>query len=115
MELVQKTFKPEFLNRLDQIIMYEALSKQELAKIVDLQLNLAQKRLQKQGITLIITTKLKNYLAAQGYDPIYGARSLKRLIQTKILDPLALQIIGSDSKDKKTITADMKNKKISFT
>jgi ATP-dependent Clp protease ATP-binding subunit ClpB len=98
--LVQNTFPPEFLNRLDQIIMYEPLSKADLTKIVDLQLEKVKIRLSKQKIGLLVSETAKTYLVKVGYDPIYGARPLKRLIQTEILDPLAMMILDGNLEGK---------------
>lgn len=113
-QLLRETFPPEFLNRLDQIIMYEPLTKSELAQIVTIQLEKVVHRLAKQAIKLEISPKAKLYLADAGYDPIYGARPLKRLIQTEILDPLALKLL-EDNLQNKTITIDVNSNKLSLT
>lgn len=112
-KLVQETFPPEFINRLDQIIMYEPLNKHELSTIVDLQLALLQQRLSDKHILLEVTQKAKDYIAELGYDPIYGARPLKRVIQTEILDPLALLILEKDL-DGKKVSIDKKADKLSI-
>jgi ATP-dependent Clp protease ATP-binding subunit ClpB len=110
-ELIRNTLPPEFINRLDQIIIYEPLKASELEKIVDIQLASVKKRLQDKGITLEISKKASAYLARVGYDPIYGARPLKRLIQTEILDPLALMILEDDLGGK-TIQVDATDTKL---
>lgn len=94
--LVQKVFPPEFINRLDQIIIYEPLTSKQLADIVDIQLEAVSKRLAKHQVSLKIDAAAKQYLAEVGYDPIYGARPLKRLIQTEILDPLSLIMLDHE-------------------
>ncbi len=91
--LVQNTYPPEFINRLDQVIIYEPLKKSEIMQIAEMQINKIQKRLQQDGIKLSVTKEAKKLLAEEGYDPIYGARPLKRVIQTQLLDPLALIIL----------------------
>ncbi|WP_110206900.1 ATP-dependent chaperone ClpB [Nocardioides daejeonensis] len=94
MGVVRGHFKPEFLNRLDEIVLFEALSKEALTHIVDLQLGLLEKRLAVRRITISVTDEAKTWLADHGYDPAYGARPLRRLIQTAIGDPLARLLIA---------------------
>lgn len=95
-ELIRNTLPPEFINRLDQIIIYEPLKASELEQIVAIQVNEVKNRLQDKSIELDLSERAQKYLARVGYDPIYGARPLKRLIQTEILDPLALMILEND-------------------
>lgn len=90
---LKEQFKPEFLNRIDDIIIFHPLNKKVLQQIVNLQLNALQKRLDEKNIKLKISNDVKTYLTEKGFDPIYGARPLKRIIQNEILDELALQII----------------------
>lgn len=92
-ERLRATFKPEFLNRIDDIVIFHPLSQKVLLSIVDLQLERVTGRLSTQGIHLRFTTKIKQWLVQKGYDPLYGARPLKRLIQTVILDPLAFDLL----------------------
>ena len=91
--ILKETFRPEFLNRVDQLVIFNRLSKEGIAKIVELQLNKLSDRLLSKGYEVTFANSIKEYIAALGYDPIYGARPLKRLIQNKIEDELALQII----------------------
>ncbi len=91
-----KYFRPEFLNRVDDIVTFEALGKEHLRKIVDLQLADVTARLHTKGVKLTITDEAKDYLVARGYDPAFGARPLKRVIQSELLDPLALQMIAQE-------------------
>ena len=93
MEALRERFKPEFLNRIDEIITFKPLGQKEITTIVDLQLEIVKKRLEKKKINLEIDQKAKKYLAKKGYSPDFGARPLKRVIQTELLDPLAMQII----------------------
>ncbi len=106
-DLIRSTFPPEFINRLDQIVMFEPLTRNQIIKIVDLQIQELQNRLVNQNLKLKVSNEAKEYLANTGYDPIYGARPLKRLIQTEILDPASLLILDEQIKNG-TITVDAK-------
>ena len=104
MAVVRTTFKPEFLNRLDDVVLFDALSTDELARIVELQVALLDERLADRRIHLDVTDDARQWLAREGYDPAYGARPLRRLIQTAIGDPLARLLIGGEVKDGDTVT-----------
>ncbi|GAA5107164.1 ATP-dependent chaperone ClpB [Alloalcanivorax gelatiniphagus] len=106
MGVVRAHFKPEFLNRLDEVVMFEALSKDDLAHIVDLQLALLEQRLAVRRITISVTDAARAWLAETGYDPAYGARPLRRLIQSAIGDPLARKLIAGEVTDGGTVTVD---------
>ncbi|MDH5504468.1 MAG: ATP-dependent chaperone ClpB [Acidimicrobiia bacterium] len=93
MDVVRSHFRPEFLNRVDDLIVFHRLTREHLRKIVEIQLGLVQKRLADRAITLDMTDAGLDWLADQGYDPAYGARPLKRLIQTAIANPLAIKIL----------------------
>ena len=93
MEALRATFKPEFLNRIDDIIMFSALKLEDIYKIVDIQMRLIDKRLGERKLSIELTEKAKKYIAEQGYSPVYGARPLKRSLQKLILDPLAMEIL----------------------
>ena len=112
METLKKHFRPEFLNRLDEIIIFNALKKDEIEKIVELRLEEVKKRLADRGIKLKVSVELKDYVVKRGFDPIYGARPLKRLIQTLILNPLAQKLLELKdvSKIEKNFKADINNK-----
>ncbi len=99
MSVVRSSFKPEFLNRLDEIVLFDALSRDELAQIVDLQLALLEQRLAVRRITIEVSGEARTWLAETGFDPAYGARPLRRLIQTAIGDPLARLLIGGEVVD----------------
>lgn len=99
LETLKRSFKPEFLNRIDEIIVFRPLSQEDIEKIVDLQLEQIQKRLKEKNITLVLDNQAKKYLAREGYDPEFGARPLKRLMQKLILDQLADKIIRGEIKD----------------
>jgi len=110
-ELLKQNFRPEFLNRLDDIIVFQSLTKRMLRMIVEKQIDLLKVRLKKQNIKLVVTDLAKDHLAKIGYDPIFGARPLKRVIQDQILDELALQIIDNKLKHGDTAEIDyIKNK-----
>ncbi len=105
-------FKPEFLNRLDEIVIFHSLNKKEIAQIVNLQINLISERLAKQNIKIEVSQKARELIASKGYEPSYGARPLKRVIQNEILDKLALEIIEGKIKEKNTIKIDVKKDEI---
>jgi len=91
-------FRPEFLNRIDDIIIFHSLDESQLEKIVDVQLKRLDKRLKQQNLTLILDTAAKKFLAKEGYDPQFGARPLKRTIQEELLDPLATKLLSGEFK-----------------
>jgi ATP-dependent Clp protease ATP-binding subunit ClpB len=104
---VRSSFKPEFLNRLDEMVVFDALTKDDLARIVDIQLGLLEKRLATRRISIEVTDAVRAWLAESGYDPAYGARPLRRLIQTSIGDPLARMLIGGEVVDGGDVTVDV--------
>ena len=104
--VVRASFKPEFLNRLDEIVLFDALTRDDLARIVDLQLALLERRLAVRRIAIQVTEAARDWLADTGYDPAYGARPLRRLIQTAIGDPLARLLISGEVVDGGTVTVD---------
>ncbi|MBI4982463.1 MAG: ATP-dependent chaperone ClpB [Candidatus Omnitrophica bacterium] len=109
-------FRPEFLNRVDEVIIFRHLSQKDMSKIVNIQLDLIKNRLkEKNQIELLETDKALEYLAKEGFDPIFGARPLKRLVQKKVVDPLALKILDGDIKPNAKVRIDAKDEKIVFT
>ncbi len=113
-DLLRSTLRPEFINRIDDIVLFHPLSEKEIEKIVDLQINNLSDRLKEKRIAINITSKAKLFLSKTGFDPLYGARPLKRLIQSQILDEIALQIIEGKIKDGSTIMIDSDGKKVTF-
>jgi ATP-dependent Clp protease ATP-binding subunit ClpB len=109
MEGLKDHFKPEFLNRIDEIIVFHPLAPEAVRRIVDIQLALVAERLQKQKITLTVTDEAKDWLAKKGYDPNLGARPLKRVIQTELLDPLAMKIIGGEAVEGASVRVEIEN------
>jgi ATP-dependent Clp protease ATP-binding subunit ClpB len=106
MSVVRQAFKPEFLNRLDEVVMFDALGKEELAHIVDLQLAAFDARLAPRRITVTVTEAARRWLTDHGYDPAYGARPLRRLVQSAIGDTLARMLIGGEVTDGQNVTVD---------
>ena len=107
MEVVRTSFKPEFLNRLDEVVMFDPLSTAELTKIVDLQLASLAKRLAGRRIALEVSMPAKEWLAITGWDPAYGARPLRRLVQQAIGDRLAKELLAGDVRDGDTVKVDL--------
>jgi len=114
MDALRAHFRPEFLNRVDEIIIFDRLSEDDLKKIVEIQLRRLTKRLEQQKITLDLSDSAKALLAREGYDPVYGARPLRRVIQKEILDPLSIDILEGKVREGQTIRVDAKNGQLSF-
>jgi ATP-dependent Clp protease ATP-binding subunit ClpB len=103
MDVVRAHFRPEFLNRLDEIILFHRLGEEHMGGIVDIQVARVTKLLEDRKITLSLDDSAKHWLARVGYDPVYGARPLKRAVQKYLQDPLADMILRGDIKDKQTV------------
>jgi ATP-dependent Clp protease ATP-binding subunit ClpB len=114
MDALRQHFRPEFLNRIDDIIIFDRLSEEELKKIVEIQLRRLVRRLENQKITLELSDAAKAFVARHGYDPVYGARPLKRAVQKYILDPLSLEILEGKIREGARIKVDMDNDKLVF-
>src|SRR5581483_11221511 len=114
-EAMRDHFRPEFLNRIDEIVVFEPLSREQIGEIVDLQLERLRARLADRRITLEITDAAKEALADAGWDPAYGARPLKRAIQRSVENPLALRLLEGDFGDGDTIRVDAQNGDLVFT
>ncbi len=110
MESLRTTFKPEFLNRIDEIIMFRALTLEDINSIVNIQLLLIDKRLKDRKLSIELTDAAKKHIAAEGYSPVYGARPLKRSLQKIILDPLALEILAGKFIEGDQIIVSLSNK-----
>jgi ATP-dependent Clp protease ATP-binding subunit ClpB len=111
MDAVKAHFKPEFLNRIDELIIFHSLGLEQIKAIVEIQVKKLEQRLLERRIQLKMTEKAKEWLAKEGFDPAYGARPLKRVIQKEIQDKLAMKILEGKFKEGSTITADMDDKK----
>ena len=107
MAVVRAHFKPEFLNRLDDIVVFHALDAEELTAIVDIQLGRLRQRLADRRLTLDVTDAARDWLAEHGFDPIYGARPLRRLIQSAIGDQLAKALLAGEIRDGDTVLVDV--------
>ena len=107
LEDVRMTFRPEFVNRIDEIVVFEPLGRDEIRQIVDIQLDGLQRRLEDRKLSVTLTDGARDYLANKGYDPAFGARPLKRLIQREIQDPLAMKLLSGDIKDGDTVEIDV--------
>jgi len=114
-EILQATFKPEFLNRIDEIITFNSLGKEEIKQIVDIQIDQLTKRLLDHKIGLQLTNGAREFLANTGFDPIYGARPLKRAIQRHVEDELALKILSGDIADGDSVNVGVEDGKVVFT
>lgn len=112
--LLQEQFKPEFLNRIDEIVIFHALTKKEISFIVDIQLKQVEARLTDQKVVAEFTPLLKEFLAEKGFDPVYGARPLRRVIQDLILDELALRLLEGKIQPNQRVLIDAKEGKVVF-
>jgi ATP-dependent Clp protease ATP-binding subunit ClpB len=115
MEALKAQFRPEFLNRVDEVIIFHQLGREHIKRVVDLQFDLLKKRLADRHIEIKLTEKAKELLVKEGYDPAYGARPLKRTIQRLVLDPLAVKVLKGEFKDGNTVVVDAKADDIIFT
>jgi ATP-dependent Clp protease ATP-binding subunit ClpB len=114
LESVRQHFKPEFLNRVDEIIVFHRLSREHITDIVQIQLRELEERLSRREVTLKLTDAATGYLAEQGYDPAYGARPLKRVIQKEIENQLALKLLDGTFGPGDTITVDVVDDALTF-
>jgi ATP-dependent Clp protease ATP-binding subunit ClpB len=114
MEALRQHFRPEFLNRVDEVVIFDRLGQEELKKIVEIQLNRLSKRLEQQKITLRLSDRAKAFIAREGFDPVYGARPLKRAIQKEILDPLSMEILEGTIREGQSIKVDEKDGILKF-
>jgi len=113
-EALRAHFRPEFLNRIDEIITFDRLERSELTQIVDIQLSHVRNRLAKQGLRLEVSDEAKELIGTQGYDPVYGARPLKRAIQNHLLDELSLKVLEGKFKEGDVIRAEVVDEKVVF-
>jgi ATP-dependent Clp protease ATP-binding subunit ClpB len=107
MGVVREHFKPEFLNRLDDVVMFESLTSEDLGRIVDIQVAALSRRLAARRLTLDVTEGAREWLAIGGFDPVYGARPLRRLVQSAIGDKLAHGLLAGKIRDGDTVTVDV--------
>jgi ATP-dependent Clp protease ATP-binding subunit ClpB len=114
LEELNRHFRPEFLNRVDEIIVFHSLTKEDLVQIVDIQLQRLQRLLAERNIALELTEVAKQLMAEKGYDPVYGARPLKRTIQRELQDPLALKILQGEFREGDTALVDVRDGELVF-
>ncbi len=114
MSALRTQFAPEFLNRIDEIIIFNSLGKEEIKKIVDIQLSEVNQRLEEKGLKLEYSEKVRNYLAEKGFDPDYGARPLKRVIQREILDSLAKSLLEGKFNERAKIRIKLEDSRLTF-
>ena len=111
-QLLKQSFRPEFLNRLDEIVFYKPLQKNEVEKILDLLIADLEKRLEDKHLELVLTQEAKNYLIDNGYDGVYGARPLKRFVQKKLETLIAKKILSQEIEPNSKITVDFDGKEL---
>lgn len=114
MDMLKKTIRPEFLNRIDETIMFLPLTREEIAQVVTLQMNVVRKMLESQGFNISITPAAINYLADEGYDPEFGARPVKRAIQRCVLNDLSRKILADEVSREKPIVIDAEGQHLVF-
>jgi ATP-dependent Clp protease ATP-binding subunit ClpB len=114
LEALRGHFRPEFLNRVDDIVIFHRLTQAHLREIADIQLNHVRQLLAKRGISVALTEAASDMLIAEGYDPVYGARPLKRVLQRQVLDPLALKLIQGEVRDGDHVVVELENGELSF-
>jgi ATP-dependent Clp protease ATP-binding subunit ClpB len=114
MDAIRTHFRPELINRIDEIVIFRPLGMEQIAQIVDIQLRSLRERLAERKLTLELTTAAKEYLAREGFDPVYGARPLKRVIQREIVQPLAMRLLRGEFSDGDTIVIDVRDGHLEF-
>jgi ATP-dependent Clp protease ATP-binding subunit ClpB len=114
LDALREHFRPEFLNRVDEIIVFHALTRDEMRHIIDIQLRGLMKRLEDRKIHVELTERAKDLLIAEGYDPTYGARPLKRVIQRRVLDPLAMRVLQGEFGEGSVVRIDAPRDELEF-
>jgi ATP-dependent Clp protease ATP-binding subunit ClpC len=111
---VRKTFRPEFLNRLDEIIVFHELNEEQLRQVIDLLSKDLQKRLAERKLGVEITEKAKSWLAKEGYDPVYGARPLRRALEKYVENPLSIKVLSGEFKEGDVVLVDVAEEGLAF-
>ncbi|MGI8552823.1 MAG: ATP-dependent Clp protease ATP-binding subunit, partial [Dehalococcoidia bacterium] len=114
LEALRQTFRPEFLNRIDEVIVFKTLEREQLGKIIDLQLEHLARRLADRHISMKFSKEARQFLIDEGYDPVYGARPLKRTIQRRVLDPLALSVLEGRFREGDRVFVELQNGQLCF-
>jgi ATP-dependent Clp protease ATP-binding subunit ClpB len=115
LDSLRAQFRPEFINRIDEIVFFHSLEREHIKAIVEIQLRGLLKRLSDRKITVELTEPAKDFLVREGYDPVYGARPLKRALQRRLLDPLALRVLDGAFREGDTVVVDVAGDELSFT
>ncbi len=115
LDILRDHFKPEFLNRIDDIVVFKQLAKENIAQIIDVQLEKLRKNLADRGISIVLDESAKELLVKEGYDPTFGARPLKRAIQSLIQNPLAVKLLNGEIAGGQTIHISAENDALKFT
>src|SRR5690606_26733957 len=115
MEALRASFRPEFLNRIDETIIFHQLSKEQIGEIVQIQLDQVSRRLSDRGIRIQLTPAARDLIATLGYDPAYGARPLKRGSQKQSLEPLAMKLLSGAIREGETVTIEARDHEFTFT
>ena len=115
MDVLRQHFRPEFLNRVDEIIVFHPLSREQMRSIIDIQLRGLMKRLEDRKIRVELAERAKDLLIAEGYDPMYGARPLKRTLQRQVLDKLAMQVLQGEFREGDVVRIDAPRGELEFT
>jgi ATP-dependent Clp protease ATP-binding subunit ClpB len=113
-QVLRDTFKPEFLNRIDDIVVFKQLSKEQISKIIDVQLEKLRAMLAERGVNIELDQSAKDLLVQEGYDPVYGARPLKRAIQTLVQNPLAVRLLKGEILSGQTVRVTVKDGQLQF-
>jgi len=114
LETMRQLFRPEFLNRVDEIVIFHSLGKEQLVEIVGIQLQRLEKLLAGRNMRLVVTPAARAWLAESGYDPVYGARPLKRAIQRDVQDPLAMKLLSGEFHEGDTVVVNVDNGRLAF-
>ena len=114
LELMKHHFRPEFLNRVDETVVFHALEREQLVAIVDIQLERLRRRLAEKRIELELTDEAKRFIAEAGYDPVYGARPIKRMIQKSVETEIARKLLSGEIQEGKKLTVDVQDGRLSF-
>jgi ATP-dependent Clp protease ATP-binding subunit ClpB len=114
MEVLREHFKPEFLNRIDDIVVFHRLSREQIAQIIDVQLERLRAMLHERGVSLVLEDSARQFLASEGYDPNFGARPLKRAIQTLIQNPLAMKLLRGEIPPGQTVIVSASDGEMKF-
>jgi ATP-dependent Clp protease ATP-binding subunit ClpB len=115
LDALRAHFRPEFINRIDEIVFFHSLEREHIRQIIEIQLRHLLKRLDERKISVELADAAKDFLVREGYDPVYGARPLKRALQRRLLDPLALRVLDGAFREGDTVVVNLAGDELSFT